>query len=184
VRSHARKFAALERQRRENPIQGRLKDHHRLIPKAPSPAHIRPLLIKKVVEHGSAELKELDTGKRKVLGSYQSADSKAADSSNSWLDLQHSVKKTITSSSDFLMVVQERDDDDGVLVCLSPIRVRHFESQARGQSSPFTILGAGRVDPFQSYPIKAEPYMHQLVDHCKFSNFVQFQLGDFYRDHC
>lgn len=27
-----------------------------------------------------------------------------------------------------------------------------------------TVLGAGRVDPFASYPIRVEPYMQRLVD--------------------
>ena len=31
--------------------------------------------------------------------------------------------------------------------------------------SPRTILGAGRVDPFNSFPVKADPYVHELFDH-------------------
>lgn len=37
----------------------------------------------------------------------------------------------------------------------------------QGFLSPKTILGAGRIDPFASYPIDAKPYMHYLVDYCK-----------------
>jgi hypothetical protein len=33
--------------------------------------------------------------------------------------------------------------------------------------SPQTILSAGRIDPFSSYPIDMTHYMHYLVDHCK-----------------
>jgi hypothetical protein len=33
--------------------------------------------------------------------------------------------------------------------------------------SPRTVLGEGRIDPFDIYPIKMQPYMHYLVDHCK-----------------
>ena len=33
--------------------------------------------------------------------------------------------------------------------------------------SPITFLGAGRIDPFSTYPIDATPDVHQLVDHCK-----------------
>ena len=32
--------------------------------------------------------------------------------------------------------------------------------------SPMTVLGAGRVDPFQTFPIEATRDIHQLVDHC------------------
>ena len=31
---------------------------------------------------------------------------------------------------------------------------------------PQAILGAGRIDPFQSYPIQATQHTHKLVDHC------------------
>jgi hypothetical protein len=30
------------------------------------------------------------------------------------------------------------------------------------------LLGAGRVDPFASFPIASQPYMHVLIDHCEF----------------
>lgn len=30
------------------------------------------------------------------------------------------------------------------------------------------LLGAGRVDPFGTFPIASKPHMHLLVDHCKF----------------
>lgn len=36
-----------------------------------------------------------------------------------------------------------------------------------GQSSPVSLLGAGRVDPFRSYPIEATGDVHELVDHCR-----------------
>ncbi|KAE9368891.1 hypothetical protein N431DRAFT_347981 [Stipitochalara longipes BDJ] len=39
------------------------------------------------------------------------------------------------------------------------------EDQGRPLVSPRTILGEGRVDPFDIYPIKMQPYMHYLVDH-------------------
>lgn len=35
--------------------------------------------------------------------------------------------------------------------------------------SPQTVLGAGRVDPFESFPIKGQAFVHDLVDHCKLS---------------
>jgi hypothetical protein len=38
--------------------------------------------------------------------------------------------------------------------------------------SPQTILGAGRIDPFSSYPIDMAHHMHYLVDHCKTFHFI------------
>jgi hypothetical protein len=43
------------------------------------------------------------------------------------------------------------------------------------QISPKTILGAGRIDPFNSYPIDSaeiQPYMHGLVDYRKSFCFI------------
>jgi hypothetical protein len=39
-------------------------------------------------------------------------------------------------------------------------------SKSLVKASPVTILGAGRVDPFQTFPIEATQDIHQLVDHC------------------
>jgi hypothetical protein len=39
-------------------------------------------------------------------------------------------------------------------------------TQSLVKASPVTILGAGRVDPFQTFPIEATQDIHQLVDHC------------------
>jgi hypothetical protein len=33
--------------------------------------------------------------------------------------------------------------------------------------NPVSALGAGRVDPFSSLPVKTHPDLHFLVDHCK-----------------
>ena len=47
------------------------------------------------------------------------------------------------------------------------------KERLRSQSiSPQTILGAGRIDPFSSYPIDMTHYMHNLVDHCKTFHFI------------
>lgn len=32
--------------------------------------------------------------------------------------------------------------------------------------APQTVLSEGRIDPFDSYPVTMQPYMHQLVDYC------------------
>jgi hypothetical protein len=47
------------------------------------------------------------------------------------------------------------------------------KERIRSQSiSPQTILGAGRIDPFSSYPIDMPHHMHYLVDHCKTFHFI------------
>jgi len=60
-------------------------------------------------------------------------------------------------------------------------RVRHHQwkilrtylESFRQQRSPVqTILGAGRIDPFRTYPIDADLYEHRLVDHCKIWRFL------------
>jgi hypothetical protein len=43
--------------------------------------------------------------------------------------------------------------------------------------SPVSVLGAGRVDPFATYPVRLKSNKHlDLVDHCKFSD-ISYQLG-------
>jgi hypothetical protein len=40
---------------------------------------------------------------------------------------------------------------------------------ARRLSYPVTgLLGAGRVDPFRTYPVPWEPFIPELVDHCSY----------------
>jgi hypothetical protein len=42
-----------------------------------------------------------------------------------------------------------------------------------GLPSPVSLLGAGRVDPFATYPVQLKSNKHlDLVDHCKFSNII------------
>jgi hypothetical protein len=47
-------------------------------------------------------------------------------------------------------------------------------SQSLVKASPMTFLGAGRVDPFQTFPIEATRDIHQLVDHCMCYRAVSF----------
>ena len=47
-------------------------------------------------------------------------------------------------------------------------------AELRGQiarqfsSSGMRLLGAGRVDPFRTYPVPWEPFIPELVDHCSY----------------
>jgi hypothetical protein len=45
--------------------------------------------------------------------------------------------------------------------------VQETASEALVKASPVTMLGAGRVDPFQTFPIEATRDIHQFVDHCR-----------------
>lgn len=45
--------------------------------------------------------------------------------------------------------------------------VRPTNRRKRLTTGPITMLGAGRVDPFDTYPAKARPDTHELLDHCK-----------------
>jgi hypothetical protein len=40
--------------------------------------------------------------------------------------------------------------------------------QSLVKASPITMLGAGRVDPFQTFPIDTTRDIHHLVDHCMY----------------
>jgi hypothetical protein len=53
------------------------------------------------------------------------------------------------------------DTCDEAQILYEPNRIR------RAATYPFTILGAGRTDPFETISPKPEPYMDYLVDHCK-----------------
>jgi hypothetical protein len=46
-----------------------------------------------------------------------------------------------------------------------PRKLSHMDSQLALRSL-FSPLGAGRVDPFETYPIQTTLDMHHLVDHC------------------
>jgi hypothetical protein len=46
-------------------------------------------------------------------------------------------------------------------------------------SSPIGILGEGRVDPFRTYPVPWEPFLPELIDHCKYS-FISADEHMFY----
>lgn len=57
-----------------------------------------------------------------------------------------------------------RDGSDGGILAQEQA-VNRFSSRGP-PDHPATLLGAGRVDPFGVYPVEAQPYMHDLLDHC------------------
>ena len=48
------------------------------------------------------------------------------------------------------------------------VMARYSHRGRRWEDHPVTLLGAGRVDPFGVYPVEAQPYMHDLLDHCMY----------------
>jgi hypothetical protein len=46
---------------------------------------------------------------------------------------------------------------------------KRYSGKKARTPSPVEILGAGRVDPFASYPMKANERVNELLDHCKLS---------------
>lgn len=152
VRSQARKYAAIERRRRENPFPGPVKDRLRRIQMAPDPAF--ELLVTRIdPESNSME---------------------AADPSSHFADTQHPHQNTTLNLSKDQIDVQH-EQADTFSVCLPLARVgKYYEPLYQLQVSSQTIIGAGRVDPFQRYPVEAQPYMEHLIYYCK--NSVSFFL--------
>lgn len=71
--------------------------------------------------------------------------------------------------------------------------VRYSSKERRRKEHPVTILGAGRVDPFGMFPVEAQPYMHDLLDHCRFHSLtypvlpassIKFSSGCPFRRNC
>jgi hypothetical protein len=53
--------------------------------------------------------------------------------------------------------------------CGSSLHTRRDSSSSRsGRKDESLYLFAAGVDPFHSFPIPSRPYMHVLVDHCKY----------------
>lgn len=67
---------------------------------------------------------------------------------------------------------QDRKNDHRGLVDSN--RSESSSSQSSRSSSildsPITLLGAGRIDPFQSLPVQSSPQINELIDHCENPN--------------
>jgi hypothetical protein len=192
VRSQARKYAALERHRREQWFQGRIKDHLRSVQMVPNPAFVEPLVTGSNSESsslGTDEGDEMAAGLPTNIDTRQEISESRShlpgteglddgDSTTCLVATSHSDGNTTLISSKLRAERRENQYRNLVSVNLSRARnIRHSQSQHWQRISPQTILGAGRVDPFQSYPIYAQPYMHNLIDHCKSLHFTVLFLG-------
>jgi len=148
IRSQARKHGLLERQRRHAATQGAIRDRHQSLRSSSAEFRTQPYLHLQDVRSCTC-----------VECAY-------AYSQEIERQFSHEGAYWLTGSEDGLT-----EYESGMLARSGtgqqPHRLRDIQRQIMHQFSPQTMLGAGRVDPFQCYPIKAEPYVHNLVDHCK-----------------
>jgi hypothetical protein len=209
VRSHARKHAIFQRQRRNNATKGSSNAHRQILQRRPDPALVETL------GDGLDELAgSMEFGACGVVptGLSMPVDARQDAIGHQYSTLSHSVDSDLTNpptqstsrqnrhgtafskGRELLMGVQDVQE--------APLKPYHnykpqlnyktrmrlhsaqmlqfgmnLESQRQQQISPQTILGAGRVDPFQSYPIQTEPFMHQLVDYCESLLFINMPFG-------
>lgn len=148
IRSQARKYGLLERQRRHAAAQGFLKDRHRSL--------------------------RLSSDKTQTQPSRHAPDARSCtcvectypSSQDIEPQLSHEVACMLMGSEDI-----SAENKSDILARSGRLqeagRLREIQRLILQRTSPHTRLGAGRVDPFQCYPIKAEPYVDNLVDHCK-----------------
>jgi hypothetical protein len=165
VRSHARRYAGLQRQQREKPLQRRLKDRQQRIQIAP-----KPLTTGLDPDRYSLDFDEgidvsAEPSKEAYAGQYPFRRQPMSG--------KHSHPARCPNSPKNQSKTQTQQVDDEVRLRSRP-RIT-FESQPQRPLSPQTILGAGRLDPFQSFPIKTSCYMQKLVDYCKRILTVIFQ---------
>jgi hypothetical protein len=174
VHSHARKHVIFERQRNNPSREERLNNQLRSLQMVPDPGHARHWVTGLDTESGFLDLdkrkvvsvdlsKGMNTGQH-VVGKWLIAH-EHVDSSVPVLSTQKPHQPTQPSRRKLLMETQA---NNGSSINPPSRNVgRHFPSQPQQRISPQTILSARRVDPFQSYPIESQPYVHYLVDHCK-----------------
>ncbi|KAE9377806.1 hypothetical protein N431DRAFT_166662 [Stipitochalara longipes BDJ] len=152
IRSQARKHGLLERQRRHAASQGLVKDRFRSLQVASEKAHIHPSMH---IPHAK------DCSIHTCHACFEGANSSSQD-----VDPRKSRQLPYR-----LMETQDAQAEYGPGIHAPSGRVceagrnHKLQRQMFQRIGPQTRLGAGRVDPFQCYPIRAEPYIHNLVDH-------------------
>ncbi|PMD46029.1 hypothetical protein L207DRAFT_628653 [Hyaloscypha variabilis F] len=88
-------------------------------------------------------------------------------------------RRPLAATRESKVSVLNSQDEDELLSAseqISESSERYLHQQR--EVSPQTILGAGRVDPFNSYPIEMTSHAHRLLDYCKSSNFISL-FGDY-----
>lgn len=165
IRSQARKYITLERQRQQETTSHR--SPHKL-------ASIQPLIH---APTGANAIKPFDQSNEieDVVSSAEVEDLISSSHVKDKQNLDHTAHASVNTAG-----IPANLSREGSGICifagkgsLRDDRVRLHRQSVLASSSHTvqTILGAGRVDPFQSYPVKVQPYMHNLVDHCKTCHF-------------
>jgi hypothetical protein len=82
--------------------------------------------------------------------------------------IKSATVSTIRSQAAKHTVLQRRQRNNPSRRSHLPIFLKAPSIPNDGRVSPLTILGAGRVDPFDCLPIKSQTYIYKLLDYCKF----------------
>ncbi len=168
IRSQARRHANSERRRRNAPSVGR----RQLLQRARNPGPSLP-------EFGSDDA-SADIEVTEDVAGYQSSTFWIEDSYAESSD-QTDGRRNIylkRSPSRRMLLAEKQVVPKASLKSHSDhkARVRQYQEKIlrtyleffRQQPTPVqTILGAGRIDPFRTYPLDLDLYEHRLVDHCK-----------------
>jgi len=200
IRSQARKHTVLEQQRRKAlPKVVR----RQILQKGLDPISVATLAVG---NGGHSSPKSLGTSlvvqgrlsspvsirdKNKEPSSYERDESQVASLSRHSLSaaqnrlLQLGYHQLLTEMKDAREALSESRQEYHTSLYLKPRKTHHFsrhdlEFARISRVSPQTLLGAGRVDPFASFPVKAQPYVHRLVDfmvqNCT-TCFLSFQIN-------
>lgn len=166
IRSQARKHGLLERQRRHAASQGSYKDGHQSLQIASDRTHVHP---------------SMPISDATCCSLYTSwVCSEGVDSSNQEVDPQNSGQMAYLLAETQDVQAKYRPVIRASLGKVHEASRKHaLQRQALQRMGPETYPGGGRADPFESYPIKGQPYAHILIDHCKSLRFVLLRLGKF-----
>jgi hypothetical protein len=165
IRSQARKHALLERRQRHAASHGSYKHGYRTVQTTSGRADI----------HSSMQIPDATSSAHTCC-----VCAEGANPSNQEDDPRNSGQM-----AQLLVEIQDVQAEYRPVIRANPrkpheaSRNHALQRQALQRISPQTNLGGGRADPFESYPIKGEPYDHILIDHCKSLRFVLLRLGKF-----
>jgi len=208
IRSQARKYTILEKHRRNAPPKAHSYRHRKIFQKVPETALLNALEQGAGTETRSTEFGTCSTDpaslflpfdivQRPVGNQYlafNSEDPDAIEPPGRGDSRQNPRRTTLPSFPKFLDGVGDMQDVQEPLLTsqscyrtrtgLSSGQIRQFGKLLQQQRMSLqTILGAGRINPFDTYPIKAQPYVHRLVDHCRIFLFLHLLPVKFWRHH-
>jgi len=165
IRSRARHHGILERRRRHAALQDSYKDGHRSLQVAPDRTCVHP------------SIPIADATCSSLHACWVCSD--GVDSSNQEVDLQSSRQAAFLLVETQEVQAKDRPVIRGSRVIHEAIKRHALQRQAFQGMGPQTVLSGSRADPFETFPIKGQPYAHILLDHCKSFLFVLLRLGKF-----